>query len=167
MQSTTKAPSSRTSTNWIPYTLVATALICFLIIICCSCSAKCRSFLACFFCCRCCQRHGVESAEYTRTLDKPIDNQSGSQSQSNSLDRIQIKAPTLQPSNYPMKEQLVNTVNTQKYIGGILAQGRRPPPMTYRQSPFVAPPAAKAVARTVKIIGDMLSIDSPNRRRRK
>lgn len=168
----TAKPSSGGSTiDWIPYTLGGTALICALIVICCFCSAKCRGFFARLCCCcfysRCRSNRG-ESVENTpRTSDKQSNTQSLSTSHSNSLDRVQIKGPAVQPSGYPSKGHMTNTLNTQKHIGALLTQSRRPLFQMYTTAPGSAPPAAKAVARTVKIIGDMLTYEGSRGKARK
>lgn len=67
----------------------------------------------------------------------------------------------------PQKQQLVTTAKTAKYIGNLLALGRRPPPpmSTNYSTQTVAPPAAKQIARTARIIGNILTVDRKKARR--
>jgi len=76
--------------------------------------------------------------------------------------------PVSLPPSMPQRNQMVATAKTQKYIGNILNNNnRRPPPMMGQSygTPSTAPPAAKQVARTAKIIGNILSFDKGRRKR--
>lgn len=162
--STMKPPTDSTI-NWIPYVIVVSAVICILIL-CCLCSSTCRGLLCCFCCCSCCQRSRDESETLRVNDNIQLESGSPSGSLSNSLDRIEVKAPALPTSIRPTRYQVTKTLRTQKYDGSIIDRSR-PQPRMYFATPSSAPPAAKAVARTVKIIGNMLTYEGSGRKRRK
>lgn len=71
------------------------------------------------------------------------------------------RVPSMNQPSGPNRFHLSETARKQKYIGSLLASGRRPlPPLGTQLTTTTAPPAAKQVARTVKIIGDILTTDA-------
>lgn len=157
---------------WVPYAVAGTAGICFVVL-----------FVMCFWrylkpicCCitLCCTKE-LKEEEHNESTSPPdpeaqdVNNQDGHyspQERSNSLEKVTIRPPNIPASAVPPRHQLVNAANTQKYIGKLLSTGRRPAQPMAGSSPrqFVAPPAAKQVARTAKIIGDILTSDGRRRR---
>lgn len=157
-------PKEQKTVLWLPYAAAGALLICLVVVMgLCLFSTKFRQY--CFNCCCCCR---CNKATSDQKYSGPPNTRSLSRSNSDSIEHIPPRNPTGQQYAAPSKQHMTNTVNTQKYIGNLLSQGRRaPPPPMFSAGPASAPPAAKAVARTVKIIGDMLSYDGPNRKHRK
>lgn len=147
---------SKNVNSWLPYAiagaglvvLVVAALICF-----CSCVRDCLSKV---FCC-CCP--GKESSVTEEMRGEGFEEEKSSSNDSARNRDRQV----------PMRQHIATVAINQKYIGNLLQSGRRtPPPMagTSTHMPTTAPPAAKQVARTAKIIGTILTNDPKKRRLR-
>lgn len=151
------------------------ALIVITLILCFSKSAR---SCVCRWCC--CSRSGEYSNTRdaadgpTRGNDNNDNSRSASKSHSGSKEQLQITPPAIPPSVQPSKYHMLAAAKTQKYIGNLLANRRvyqQPPnppppplpPLPPSQSPRTAPPAARQIARTAKIIGNILT---ENKRRR-
>lgn len=180
-------PTKGNFNTWIPYIVVIAGSLLFVFIgLCLFCKCFRAYWCSVFFCCCydcCCAEKSTENAQSYDNQNVVMESPSRSiSSESNSGGNAQSRLPLPPPlpplptpSSHPRhlhhggpkKHHLVNTARTQKYIGNLLASGRRPPaPMSTSPSPAVAPPAAKQVARTVKIIGNILTHDNNKRRRR-
>lgn len=171
---------------WIPYAIAAAALICIVVLICFFFRRSCR------FCSNCCsgrsnngsvdheaemnnQRGGNKLPPPPPPPPKADSSDSSSReygsriSSSERNEGIHTMEPAIPISVSPPKRQhLVAAAMKQKYIGEILAKGRRPRPAGHVSPvPKFAPSAARQVARTAKIIGDILTYDGHNRRRKK
>lgn len=143
-------------------------------------------FVFCFYqqikdyccCCFACCSNRESEYQFKSPKDRPNQDDSlGSVSKSNSksLDQIETRVPVLPastgppPTTPPPPTHHHAVAKTQKYIGNLLATGRRPPPPLRSPVPIptTAPPAAKQVARTANIIGKILTTDGGNKRKRR
>jgi len=137
---------------WMPYMVAGTALFCFVLI-----------FLICFFqairdyCC--CWKK--EMSEHSSRAS-PGTIHSKSASRSNSLDQIQTRAPVIPPSVVPARVTMQAPVRPPRYITDGIKSARK----MQSNQPMSAPPGTKQLARTVKIIGDILTTRGSNKRRR-
>lgn len=155
--------------HWLPYIVLGVSVVLLLLIALC---IFCTSFRHCIhrFCCHCCPtccrseaKTEIDIEQNNLPIDNDIEQIYGSRSRSKSQSGGQAFRPNVRtqsppvPSGGPTKHQLANAARTQKYIGNILAMGRRaPPPINSQGQSSGAPPAAKQVARTLKIIGNIL-----------
>lgn len=191
--SSTIAPDGTvTYGKWIPYVVAATVIACVLIFAIFCCCRSFRDIFCC--CCGKKRQTTEASSSFivnrpnTETLINTVPSsayKSGYKSQqSKSLpksERVSVtsmnNSQLLDPysrqatgrsgsSSQPMRHQVQATYKTQRAIGSILASGRRPPPQVHPFSPVpsTAPPAAKQVTRTAKIIGDILTYGGKRRK---
>ena len=175
--------------EFLPY-ILGTVLSCMLVIfiLCVLCSKWCRVCLCrSMFCC-CIVEPIIEDFK-----DDQSDNSQLGHESSASASRVPITsaAPNLPPSQAPSistvpqptalhaipntqtssvppppsKQNIIATVRTQRHIGNILSTQRRSSMVSTYPSPPTAPPAVKQVARTVKIIGNILTVDGAKRRK--
>lgn len=80
---------------------------------------------------------------------------------------VSTHPPAIKPSSMvPTRSQLVSGAKTQKYIGTILSTKRKSGNQPARATPSRAPSAAVQVARTQKIIGNILTRDGTTKRRK-
>lgn len=150
----------------LPYIVAGMGLMSFILLALCCFSKSFRDCCCRWFCCDCCCSKSREESVNRSREGKITDitgSRSGSKSRSNSAEKVRITQPVIPPSTQPSKYHMLAAAKTQKYIGNLLANRRG----SYQQqntSPNTAPPAAKQVARTAKIIGNILAPDQNKRR---
>lgn len=139
----------------LPYLIVIGGGSLFVIIGCClfcPCFKEWLEYCLCSIFC-CCFSSGQTSADEVQREEAPDVPQSGE-------DRRQSIVQVV-----PQRQQIA--VRPSRHVSDVHSIGRRPTmSVHYSQAHQVAPPAARQVARTVKIIGNILTSENTNKRRR-